>query len=403
MMIPDKEFFDWIEAHIADDPKALRLKYSRKNLGFDVGFAILQIECRRKYASKLAGTLAAFRNFIFPTSLSGEQSTSDLLAEYHCSLTGNTGTVADLTAGLGIDATHFAAAGCDVTAVERIPELAEALKYNARGLNCDSLSVFTGDCREFISDAVSSGRIIDTCFIDPARRSADGGRVYALSDCEPDIARLIPDISKICRRLIIKMSPMLDISHTARELPRSPVSIISLGTPKECKELLAVIDFGAEDNTVPVIEATTLSGNKTTTLSFTATQERDAIPQTGGLPSAGDYIYEPFPAVIKSGAHRLLSERFGVMMFHSNTHLYHSSQLSDNFPGEAHRIISLMPYASKHIKRFKRDYPRISVCTRNFGISAEALKTKLGVADGGTLRVYGFTDAGGGRYLAVTE
>ena len=61
-----------------------------------------------------------------------------------------------------------------------------------------------------------------------------------------------------------------------------------------------------------------------------------------------------------------------------------------------------MPYASRIIKRFSSEYPVINVAVRNFGMSADALRTKLGVRDGGPLRLYGFTDANQRKILAVT-
>ena len=83
MMTDCKEFFEWVRTHIADNPSALRLKYSRCNDGFDYEAAITQIECRRKFGKKLAATLTAFPDFYFPSVLSGEQATADVVAQFH--------------------------------------------------------------------------------------------------------------------------------------------------------------------------------------------------------------------------------------------------------------------------------------------------------------------------------
>ena len=82
MEIRTAEFFEWIAAHASDDVAKLRLKYGR-----EYGDAIMQIECRRKFGKKLEQTLASFPDFYFPSVLAGEQSTSDLLASFHASLT----------------------------------------------------------------------------------------------------------------------------------------------------------------------------------------------------------------------------------------------------------------------------------------------------------------------------
>ena len=399
------EYYSWIEEHINNDPAALRLKYSGKRMPFDVADAILQIECRRKYAKKLRDTLAAFPRFRFPNALSGEQSTSDLLAGFHATLIPEGATVVDLTSGLGIDALHLAKLAAEVTAVERQSDLVEALRFNASGLGTTNVSAVCADCHDFIREAIAAGRIWDVAFIDPARRSADGSRVFALSECEPDVVTMMPDLAKICRRLIIKASPMLDISHTIGELDPTPAEIISLGTPTECKELVAVVIFGQDQPAGPddvEIRAVTLSKEKTDEFDITRRQEQDApLPHVYPGVREGDYVYEPYPAVMKIGANRLLATRFALLSFHANTRLYYSPVLQTHFPGECFRVEKVLPYASKHIKRFRKEYPRISVATRNFGLSADALRSKLGVSDGGDMRVYGVTDGRGERLLIV--
>ncbi len=84
-----------------------------------------------------------------------------------------------------------------------------------------------------LDDAVEKGEHFGVIFIDPARRASDGSRVFALADCEPNIIEMLPKLKRVCELLIVKMSPMLDISHTVSEL--NPFSVIALGTPTECK------------------------------------------------------------------------------------------------------------------------------------------------------------------------
>ena len=47
----DKTFFEFIEVNAKEDLSKLKLKYHGKSLPFDLDFALLQIECRRKYAT----------------------------------------------------------------------------------------------------------------------------------------------------------------------------------------------------------------------------------------------------------------------------------------------------------------------------------------------------------------
>lgn len=403
-MLHTRQFFDWINDNISADPASLRLKYAGRRMPFDVSAAILQIESRRKYAKKLAGTLSAFPDFIFPDALSGEQSTSDLLAEFHATLVPAGARVVDLTGGLGIDAFHIARKATSVTVIERKQELAETLKYNATGLGMENITVVHGDCREFTANAIPEGGKFDVAFIDPTRRGSDGSRVWALDDCEPDVTAMLPGLSEICKKLIIKASPMLDISHTIAELNPRPSEVIAIGTPTECKELMAVVDFNENPPEYEVIiRAITLTRDRAMDFAFTRRDEDSEVSLPASAPAEGGYIYEPYPAVMKAGGTAILSRNFGVSPFHANTRLFHSIELNKNFPGQILKIIRVLPYASKHIKRFRREYPRISVTARNFGMTADTLRARLGVSDGGNLRLFGVTDCRGERILIVSQ
>ncbi|MCM1066887.1 MAG: RsmD family RNA methyltransferase [Muribaculaceae bacterium] len=401
----DSKFFSWIDSHLNDDPKSLRLKYSVKKDDIDYAAAITQIECRRKFGKKLADTLAADPHFIFPSVLAGEQATSDLLAAYHSSFVAEGLEACDLTAGLGIDVWHAAARASNVTAVELDHDRAEALRLNAATLDAHNVEVVEGDCTDFIERCISQGKHFASIFIDPARRSSDGSRVFALSDCAPDVQALMPRLRQICDILVIKASPMLDIAHTIAALSPTPLSVIAVGVPTECRELLIIIDFSA-DVAETMIEAVTLTGNasEARTFSFTASAERACeAPEAMRPLQPGDYIYESSPALMKSGAYKLVAKAYGLKGFHANTKLYASDRLVEDFPGMAYRVKEVLPYASRVLKRFARTYPQINVAVRNFGIGADALRSKLGVRDGGTLRLYGLTDARGEKVLAVVE
>lgn len=404
MTEPTSEFFQWVKDHAGDDPSRLRLKYGRLDGSIDYEAAITQVECRRKFGKKLCDTLSAFDDFYFPTLLSGEQSTSDLVATFHASLVAEGLPMADLTAGLGIDALHASARASSVVAVERDAGKADALRFNARGLKADNIEVVCGDCRDFVERCVAEGRRFATVFIDPARRSADGGRVFALAECEPDVTAMMPLLRRICDLLIIKASPMLDISHTVNALDPAPLSVMAVGTATECKELLIMVDFRRTATSAPtMIESVKLAPDgSVTTFAFTAGQEREAPqPPVVECLKEGDYILEPNPELMKTGAFRLVAARWHLSVFHPNTRLFASSSAVEGFPGMQYRVESVMPYASRNIKAFAGRYPVANVAVRNFGMSADALRARLRVRDGGPLRVYGITDGRGERLLVV--
>ncbi len=392
----DNEFWKWVDEHGSDDPKKLWLKYGKTHER-----QIVQVECRQRFGKKLAATLSRVPHWLFASKLAGEQSTSDRLAAFHARLVPESCRMADLTAGLGIDVLHCSAVAEDVTAVEIDPAKAEALRANMDEAGVGNVRVVCTDCREWLE--AYDGPRLDMVFIDPARRAGDGGRVFALADCEPDVTALLPLLRSKAHCVLVKMSPMLDIASVMAALPQC-VHVWALGTPTECKELVALVDFehGDTGHDDVATDAVTIGADATHEFRCTRSEEMTA-DAVYGRPRAGDWLCEPYPAVMKSGAVRLVAERFGLQKLAANTHAYFAPERRAGFPGEQRRIVAVLPYASKVLKRFKREYPRCEVAVRNFGISAEALRAKLGVADGGGVRVLGVTDIGNERLLVVCE
>jgi len=389
-MYTDSDFWKWIETNIKADPKALRLKYHNKSPGdFDIDAAIRQVECRQRFGKKLAGTLAANPHFLFPTELSGEQCTSDALASWHAGLIAAGSLMVDLTAGLGIDAIHCAKVCAKVVAVERNSLVAQTLSLNA-----PDIEVHCDDCRDFVKKY--TGEKFDVAFIDPARRAADGSRLYDIADCEPDVLKMLPDIERIANRLMIKLSPMLDISRTLASLP-SAHRITALGTPTECKELVVEIDFTSAKPFETIIHAATIGKN-----GFSFTQAEEARAKAAYVaPEASMWLYEPYPAVMKAGCYNLLCQHFDVQAVAPNTHIYLSSNPVTDFPGTEWKIVEVLPFASKHIKRLASRYPRIDVATRNFPMPAATLTQKLKVRQGTGFRLIALTSHSGAPLMII--
>lgn len=383
--------FQWIADHAAEDVTRLRLRH-----GAERAADILQIECRRRFGGKLRHTLAANPEFVFPTALAGEQSTSDALAAYHSSLLQEGERVADLTAGLGVDAMAMSLKA-NVVAVEMEQLKVDALRLNARHL--PQLTAVCADCRHWLAEQAE--KAFSTVFIDPARRAADGGRVYALSDCEPNVVEMLGQLRRVCNRLIIKVSPMLDITHTLSLLPDA-VRVIALGTTTECKELVIECRFGA---TVaePTIEAVTLNadGEVVSQMQFLRSEEVSAEVECAE-PHAGMWLYDPYPAVMKAAPMRSLGSRYGVYKLAPQSHLWLSANRVDDFPGHAYRVERVEPCSSRILKQLANQRVRASITTTNFPMTADVLRARLRAADG-PARLFASTDSCGERVLIFTS
>lgn len=394
MDILSDDMIAWIAAHRNDDVSRLRLRYHNSG-DRDITFAILQIECRRKAHKKLHSTLSNPR-FIFPNLLSSEQCTSDDLAKFHASLIGNGEHVLDMTCGLGIDSFHIAHKAATVTAIEINPDIADAAILNARTLSLDNVTIINGNSIDYID---SNNKHYNTIFIDPARRGDHGQRLYALSDCEPDVTAITGKLASRCNRLIIKASPMLDITKSISEIPLV-TDIYSIGTRQECKELVIVADFTQPTDISPTRHAVTISESGIISLDYSDKDELDATPSYSS-PKEGNYLYEPFPAVMKSAPFRLLSEKYGIGKLHPNTHLYTSPEYIPDFPGDIFLIDNIIPFSSKNIKHIAREYPHINVAARNFILSADELRKRLKVNGGDWKKLLGTTAIGNNRLLLM--
>lgn len=352
--------------------------------------AILQMECRAKMGHKLSETLRC-EDFRFPTLLSAEQCTSDELAKEHVALAGDCQDVLDMTCGLGIDAFHIAR-GCEsVTMIDMNPNIAATAVTNAEALGLDNIEIICGDSVEWLR---KNDRKFDLIFIDPARRDDGGRRLYNLSDCSPDVVAILGLLKSRGRKVIIKASPMLDVSATFDELGRD-TDIYLFGTSKECKELTVMIPGSGR-----VVVKT--RGDQD--FSFMPSEEDMATVEIQ-LPQEGGFLYEPSAALMKSGAFKLVGQRFNLKKIDVNTHLYWSEEHVTDFPGVCRRIIDIRRFG----KRLKKELADticagVDVAVRNFVLSSADLSKWLGVTKGGDgiRRLYGVRSKGE-KLIIVTQ
>nr|WP_305377973.1 hypothetical protein [uncultured Duncaniella sp.] len=68
-----------------------------------------------------------------------------------------------------------------------------------------------------------------------------------------------------------------------------------------------------------------------------------------------------------------------------------------------YNIKDVLLFNKENIRRFRNDYPKVNVVTRNFPLSAPDLVKKLKVREGGDITVFGATVFDGSKVLIVTE
>lgn len=392
-------FYEFIEKHLGEDTNSLRLRYAVKSCDFDVKNAIDQIEARRKTARKLSSFIRDKR-FLFPSLLSAEQSTHELVALYNSSQTLRIpGLVVDMTAGLGIDALTCARAGAEVVAIELDPERARALCHNTRALglsghfrvvNADSI-LYLPRLKKFLESKYGTCDKNVTIFIDPARRSAANSRTYFLEDCVPDITKSIDILFSVADRILVKASPILDIKRAVAQLPAiSEAHYVAV--KGEMKEVLLLLEKQHPgDVTLKAVDLDydTESDAKTPKfrdygvmeclLSETGNSSME-IAETTDLQTGG-YIYDPNAAVHKMQCGNSLSQKYpGLKRLGANTDIYFSNELFPDFPGRIFSLIAITD--SKQLK--KESGNGMSVISRNHPLSAEAIKKKFKLKESDT-------------------
>ena len=223
----------FINEHQSDDVRNLALQ-ARKYPDVDIPAAITQIAGRQIAAEKIP-SWKEIDDIWYPKHLSLEQCSSEITARYKASLLQGE-SLADLTGGFGIDCSFLATGFRSATYVERQAELCTIAAHNFPALDLNHISVRNDDGVAYL-ETMSP---VDCIFLDPARRNEHGGKTVAISDCEPNVAELEGLLLSKANRIMIKLSPMLDLSQALKELPHTQeVHIISVNN--ECKELLLLL------------------------------------------------------------------------------------------------------------------------------------------------------------------
>ncbi len=378
-MIPELSRFVW--EHRNDDPFQLAL--ARKQYpGVAVAEAAAQIEALQKTRLKIPSWYR--EGMYFPPRLSMEQASSEAAARFKAGLV-PAGRLLDLTCGLGIDTYFFSKVCTEITAIEQNSVVADAARHNYSVLEAGKISVITGDSTDF--ETLVTGHF-DCIFLDPARRDQQQRKVFNWNDCSPDVLALKDRLLKHTGFVLIKAAPMLDIHLSVVQLENvHKVWIVEFAG--EVKEVLYQLGASRHPATQITVEATGIDtcGRALYRFGFTPEAEKEATPVYS---DPLRYLYEPSPALLKSGAMKLFGERFSLKKLHENTHLFTSETLIPGVPGRTFEIVSVCRYDKKEISTAVPEL-KASIATRNFPDSPEIMARKLGLSPGGSVYLFGVT------------
>ena len=383
------DFATFILAHEADDLAGLALSRARHAGEVpDFDLALTTLEVRRKLRAKVPEWYAC-PGLQYPFRLSGEQCSSSETARYKSSVAAEClgrrpARVADLTGGLGVDSWAFAQVFDSVLYNEMRPELAEAARHNFSLLGLRNVRV---SCHELMPGGVADvldGFHPELIFLDPARRASDGRKVFRLEDCQPDVTALLPELFAAAPLLLLKLSPMADITQVCRQL-HGVKQVHAVAAEGECKELLLLLerDYEGAYDLYLYENGAAVRVDRAQGASRRG-PEGDVALRPGGL------LFEPGKALLKAGAFEWPCG-FGLEKPDRHTHLYFGSSVPERLRpfGKTYRILEVMPLNNRNIKYLGKLYPQASVTARNIPLSSEQLRAKLGVRDGGSVHIFG--------------
>ena len=438
----------------------------------DAAFALQQIAGWQKAREKLP-ELAEIRRvqevqgvqevqeWLWPKRLSLEQCSSEVTAKYKRGVIGNGyglqvlssqssddrqsrvqgyRRLVDLTGGLGVDCYYLSPGFREVHYVERDEELCRLAAHNF-ALTGRNVTVHNTTAEEWLDNGyglrVKGYREDTTLFIDPARRDGHGGKVFRLEDCEPNVVVLLNILRAHARKIMLKLSPMLDITAAVKSLGGA-AEVHVVAVKNEVKELLVLLEDG-RDSLDPEIRCVNL-GSGEAEFVFRRSEEGNSPSEgltRGGSPSGGKrwnnslepslrepprptkvggtvpknnssaiaqpaavegletpqnhstargavegLLVEPNAAILKAGAFKVFGERYGLRRLGPNTQLYEAETWNGAVPGRVFRVHQASKEELKGLRQ-------ANVICRNYPLSAEGLKKQLKVKDGGETYVIG--------------
>lgn len=346
-----------------------------------------QIESKSRCEKKLP-TWFKTENIYYPNKLNIEQTSSEETATYKANLIeGN--SLIDITGGFGVDCFCFAKHIKQVTHCELNTQLSELVAHNFNQLQVN-IKTIAQDGLEVLK---SASQTFDWIYVDPSRRHEQKGKVFFLKDCLPNVPEHLDFLFSKTSNILIKTSPLLDISAGLNEL-KHVKTIHCVAVNNEMKELLWVLENGYGG--AITVKTINLKDEENQYFDFELDAESDIYPE---LSDPRSYLYEPNAAVMKSGGFNSICKIFGVKKLHPFSHLYTSESLIEDFPGRKFKIENVVDYNKKNLKHLTNS--KANIATRNFPETVENIRKKHKIKDGGNSFIF-FTTNSNGTKVVIT-
>lgn len=383
----------FIRQNLHTPPEQILLK-RQKYPDWPLNLIVEQIQCLQKAQQKLPSWFKT-ENLLYQ-KLALEQCSSEITAQFKNKILGENSLLVDLSGGLGVDTYFFAKKNEKVIHIEPNHILQEIVKHNYKALNINNVEFYNRKAEDFLSQ-FSSNAIF---YIDPSRRNEDKSRVFKLEDCVPNLHLILPKLKVEKRKILIKTSPLLDISLTIKQLENIH-SIWILAVQNEVKEVLYLLDYQLDTKEIQINALNFTPQHQWQKFSFSYTEEAQAKNEVKySLPMT--YIYEPNAAIMKAGGFFSFAQQYTLSKLHPNSHLYTTDKLIKDIPARAFSVKNLVKLDKKELQKLLPD-KKANIAVRNFPLTVAEIRQKTQIKEGGDTYIFFTTDLNNKLIGILTE
>lgn len=384
------EVKEFLAEHRHESPEKLAMKFHGKTT-FPLAEVLLQLSLASKAEEKLPTWKAAGCVF---TRQALEQATSEILALWKADTFRPTALV-DLTAGLGVDAWAMGKAlgSHSIILYESDAERADLLAWNFHQLglkpNIFNQSATLSEIEHWPKDAL--------VYIDPDRRM-NGMRSLSVKDWSPDLSFWIPELLSRNRALLVKFSPMIDISWINQQLPGTK-HVYVLGKERDVKEVLVHFQ-PAEPISLNFPRTAVLFQNN----QITEFQHQDQAISTLTIkdPQAGMWLFDPHGVITKAGLVNEIAQKFNLSRVSRNSSYLLGNCAFPDFPGRQFYLLSVMEYKPDQFKQYlvNNHIQGAGIGCKDFPDTPEGLKKRFKLGES-QKHYFAFTRFANGHLLVA--
>lgn len=356
---PESEFKAFFELHQHDDPTALILsaKGDKKTIGM-----VEQLRSRNKIRKKLPEWFARY-DLHLPPEDNLSQSSSSITAAFKSRYV--EGSLLDLTLGSGIDMWKMSKMTSSCAGVEPNEDLAARTAHNFKQLDVEC-PIYITTAEAFLAENQDS---YGTIYIDPSRRTEDGKKTVALHRMVPDIGAIWTNLLQSCNRLIVKLSPLFDLTAIQNEL-KDVVQIDVVSVNGEVKEILVIAE---KDNDRDCLIQCVELEQDGESLIYSTSSPINIRTDTSEWKA---YLYDPSSGLIKSNLDGAWAFENGLTQPIKDVRLYTSDRHLPSFPGRIFAIKEVSkPYKISKLPQ------RLSIVSRSNYERSEQIRKKLKVGE----------------------